>query len=89
MNVMTDIMENHHECIDGTGFTGKTEKDLSLEVRMACICDAFDGWSVIRPHFGDRDVSPPAVIHRMKTEKAGQFDERLLNLFEETILKRP
>ena len=80
-------MSNHHECLDGSGFQGKTEADLSDEVKIVCICDAFDGWSVKRPHFGDRDVSPPAVIDRMRHEKAGQFDEKLLNLFENIVAK--
>lgn len=85
LQMMMDIMENHHEMLDGTGFFGKTAKDLSREVRMVCICDAFDGWSVKREHFGNRDLSPAAVIERMETEKAGQFDENLLSLFKKKL----
>jgi len=81
MQILLDIMENHHETLDGTGFFGKKRGDLDLIVRMACICDAFDGWSVHRPHFGVRDISPDAVIGRMETEKKGQFDAELLSLF--------
>jgi polar amino acid transport system substrate-binding protein len=85
--LMINIMTNHHEHLDGTGFQGKTKDDLAIEVQMTCICDAFDGWSVQRPHFGDRDVSPSAVIHRMKHEKAGQFNQELLDLFETIVTK--
>lgn len=83
LTLMIDIMENHHEAMDGSGFLGKTGEQLSREVKMACICDAFDGWSIKRPHFNDRDVSPAGVIHRMETEKTGQFDPDLLDLFKQ------
>jgi len=81
--LLVDIMNNHHEHCNGTGYHGKTANDLSQEVRMACICDAFDGYSVYRPHYGDRDTSPQAVIERMDIEKSGQFDHKILQLFKE------
>lgn len=87
LRLMIDIMENHHETMDGKGFLGKSGEQLSTEVRMACICDAFDGWSTARPHFHERDISAKGVIHRMKTEKAGQFDEYLLKKFETIVVK--
>jgi polar amino acid transport system substrate-binding protein len=87
LKLMLDIMENHHETMDGQGFLGKTGNQLSREVRMACICDAFDGWSVKRPHFGDRDVSPSAVVMRMEIEKAGQFDQGLLEHFKKVVIQ--
>lgn len=86
LKLLIDIMGNHHECINGTGYQGKTANDLTTEIRMACICDAFDGYSVFRPHFGDRDISPTAVIKRMEIEKAGQFDPAILKQFKETVL---
>lgn len=89
LRAMIDIMENHHEHCNGTGYMGKTTSDLSEIVRMACICDAFDGYSVYRPHFGDRDVSPSAVINRMEVEKAGQFDPHILSIFKELQLSCP
>jgi putative two-component system response regulator len=76
------IMENHHEALDGSGLFKKTAPELDLIDRISCICDSFDGWSVKRPHFGDRDISPHGVITRMEDEKAGQFDPDLLTLFK-------
>jgi HD-GYP domain-containing protein (c-di-GMP phosphodiesterase class II) len=78
-----DITLYHHETLDKKGPLEIDAGILSQEVRMACICDAFDGWSVSRPHFDDRDISPAAVIHRMETEKAGQFDPDILQIFKE------
>jgi HD-GYP domain-containing protein (c-di-GMP phosphodiesterase class II) len=85
LKMMIDIMNNHHENCDGSGYLGKTTKDLSTEVLMACICDAFDGYSVHRPHFQNRDISSKAVIQRMTIEKAGQFDNQILKSFEEIL----
>jgi len=42
LKTMLDIMENHHEHCDGSGYLGKTGDNLSQEVRMACICDALN-----------------------------------------------
>lgn len=87
LTLLIDIMENHHETLNGVGFLGKTEGELSKNVRIACICDAFDGWSVYRPHFKDRDLSAASVIKRMEFEKTGQFDADLLTLFKELKTK--
>tara|TARA_B100001750_G_C15442447_1_gene564323 strand:+ start:432 stop:1079 length:648 start_codon:yes stop_codon:yes gene_type:complete len=87
LRLLCDIMANHHESMDGSGYIGKDAAELSREVRMACICDAFDGWSVRRAGFDpDRDLSPKGVIHRMETEKTGQFDREILKSFKEMKL---
>ncbi len=83
LRLCNDITLHHHETLDKKGPLGIDANTLSQEVRMVCICDAFDGWSVSRPHFDDRDISPSAVIHRMETEKAGQFDSDILQIFKE------
>lgn len=79
------IMENHHEALDGSGLFGKHDDQIDLISRMSCICDSFDGWSVERPHFGDRDISIKSVLNRMKVEKSGQFDSELLKQFEKML----
>lgn len=83
LKLCCDITLYHHETLDKKGPLRIDANILSQEVRMVCICDAFDGWSVSRPHFEDRDISPAAVIHRMETKKAGQFDPDILQIFKE------
>jgi HD-GYP domain-containing protein (c-di-GMP phosphodiesterase class II) len=83
LKLCCDITLYHHETLNKKGPLGIDANILSQEVRMVCICDAFDGWSVSRPHFEDRDISPAAVIHRMETKKAGQFDPDILQIFKE------
>jgi HD-GYP domain-containing protein (c-di-GMP phosphodiesterase class II) len=82
-DLMLDIMVNHHEQMDGGGYLGLKSDQLSMPVRLAAIVEAFDGWSIPRPHFGERDVSPDAVLNRMRTEKAGMFDRELFEKFAE------
>ena len=86
LNLMTDIMLNHHENMDGSGYLGKEASQLSTPVRLVSIVEAFDGYSIARPHFGDRDLSPAGVIERMRTQKTGQYDPELLEAFASSKL---
>ncbi|MBU6234614.1 MAG: HD domain-containing protein [Alphaproteobacteria bacterium] len=81
LDLVRDLALNHHEAMDGSGWLGRKGNQLSLEARMLCICDAFDGYSVWRPHYGNRDITPAGVIQRMAVEKAGQFDPDILKVF--------
>jgi HD-GYP domain-containing protein (c-di-GMP phosphodiesterase class II) len=81
LDLMRDLMAHHHEAMDGSGWMGLTGDQLSFEARMLCVCDAFDGYSTWRPHFGARDISAQGVLHRMGVEKAGQFDPDILAVF--------
>ncbi len=78
-----DIILNHHEQMDGGGTHGLEADKISIPVRLAAIVEAFDGWSVTRPHFGDRDVSVVSVLNRMRTEKMHMFDPDLFDVFEQ------
>lgn len=80
-NLMTDVMLNHHEQMDGKGYRALSAGQISLPVRLAAIVEAFDGWSIPRPHFGDRDITPPGVLKRMREEKSGFFDKDLFEAF--------
>ena len=84
IGLMKDIMLYHHEHMDGSGHFGLTGDQLSLPVRLACIIESFDGYSIPRYHFGDRDTSTPAVLERMRTEKGESwYDMELLEAFAE------
>lgn len=87
-DLMVEIMLNHHEQMDGEGYRGLKESQLSAPVRLASIVEAFDGWSIRRPHFGARDVSVPGVLKRMREEKgSGFFDMELFEAFAEMKMK--
>lgn len=83
-DLMLDIMRYHHEQIDGQGTLGIAGKNLSAPVRLAAIVEAYDGWRIWRPHYGDRDISPPGVLKRMREEKGAEiFDMDLFESFAE------
>jgi HD-GYP domain-containing protein (c-di-GMP phosphodiesterase class II) len=82
-NLMTDIMMNHHEQMDGKGYHGLAAAQISQPVRLAAIVEAFDGWSIHRPHFGGRNITIPGVLKRIRDEKSGFFDMALFEAFAE------
>ncbi len=85
LSLMTDLAENHHECMDGSGPLKKEAYTLTPPVRLVAIIEAFDGYCIKRAHFpANRDTSPTGAIAHM-TAKTGQFDQDLLKQFKEFI----
>jgi len=83
-DLMRDIMLYHHEQMDGNGTQGIAAAKLSAPVRLAAIVEAYDGWRIWRPHYGERDISIPGVLKRMREEKGAEiFDMALFESFAE------
>lgn len=83
-DLMIDIMRYHHEQMDGEGTHSIDAADLSAPVRLCAIIEAYDGWRIWRPHFADRDISPPGVLKRIREEKGDEiFDMELFEAFAE------
>lgn len=85
-----DIMKHHHEHMDGTGHHGLKAEHLSLPVRLASIVESYDGYTIPRAHFGDRDISPAAVIDKMRSEDgkgAAIYDMELFDAFARVKLE--
>ncbi len=81
-DLMINIMAHHHEQMDGEGTHGIAGDALSLPVRLAAIIEAYDGWRIWRPHYGERDISPVGVLTRMREEKGADiFDMALFESF--------
>lgn len=82
-DLMIEIMRYHHEQMDGNGTHGLPGEQLSTPVRLAAIVEAYDGYRIWRPHFADRDISPPSVLKRMREEKGeALYDMDLFRAFE-------
>lgn len=87
-DLMIDVMRYHHEQMDGNGTHGIPGDKLSSPVRLAAIVEAYDGWRIWRPHYGDRDISPAGVIKRMREEKGADiFDMELFEAFADMKTK--
>lgn len=85
--LMIDVMAYHHEHMDGSGEHGLCGDKLSAPVRLTAIVEAYDGYRIWRPHFGDRDISPAGVLDKMRGEKGADiYDMDLLNAFAEMKL---
>ena len=83
-DLIIDIMRYHHEQMDGNGTHNIPANELSPPVRLVAITEAYDGWRIWRPHYGDRDISPPGVLKRMREEKGAEiFDMELFEAFAE------
>jgi putative two-component system response regulator len=83
LRLMCDLMLNHHEMLDGSGYLGKTADDLTQEVQMLCICDAMDGWKIPHPHKTSEELDPNYILtHKMMD---GRFNKTLLKKFKKVI----
>ncbi len=88
-DLMSEIMANHHEQMDGQGTHEVPGDQLSMPVRLSAIIEAYDGWRIWRPHYEDRDITPAGVLNRMRKEKAHMFDMDLFEAFAEMRLSEP
>lgn len=84
IHLMKDIMVNHHERMDGKGEHGLPPEQISMPVRLACIVEDFDGRSRRRSgkEWETRDLSPPTVLERMRSEPGKGPDMFDMTLFE-------
>jgi HD-GYP domain-containing protein (c-di-GMP phosphodiesterase class II) len=81
--VALDVCLNHHERVDGAGYPGrKREMQLSLEAKMASICDVYDAITSYRPY--NEAWQPTAGLSEMFGSD-GQFDAALLSHFIRSV----
>jgi diguanylate cyclase (GGDEF)-like protein len=75
-----DILENHHECWDGTGYPrGLKGEEIPLAARIIAIVDAYHAMISDRPY---RPAMPADKAKRVLRNGAGtQFDPLLVDIF--------
>ena len=80
---MLDVVLNHHERVDGTGYPARLPADrLSQLARMGAICDVYDAITSNRPYKAGWD--PAESIARMAGWK-GHFDPDLFSAFVQSL----
>jgi HD-GYP domain-containing protein (c-di-GMP phosphodiesterase class II) len=81
--VALDVCLHHHERVDGAGYPSRmSDARLSLEAKMAAICDVYDAITSYRPY--NEAWTPPAGLSEMFSA-TGQFDPSLLSHFIRSI----
>ncbi len=79
LSIITDICQYHHERCDGSGYSGK--KELPMYVNIVAICDVFDSL------FSDRiyrdGFSAEKSMELIENGACGGFDERLVKFMAE------
>ncbi len=74
-----DIVESHHERMDGSGYPHSLKEDeIPCESRILAICDVFDALTSHRQYRGEMTFNE--ALQLMKSEE-GQFDPEFLNVF--------
>ncbi len=78
--VVRDVVQNHHERLDGTGYPRRCRGvQLTVASRIAAIVNAFDSRTTDRPY--RPAVLPFDVLQSMITRGAGMYDRSLLEAF--------
>lgn len=83
-DLIIEIQVKHHAQMNGQGPNNTPAEAMSKPIRLAAIVEAYDGWRIFRPHYGDRDISIKGVLDRMREEKGAEiFDMDLFEAFAE------
>jgi HD-GYP domain-containing protein (c-di-GMP phosphodiesterase class II) len=70
IHVLRNIVEFHHEAIDGTGYPdGKAGDDIPLEARIIAVADVFDALTSARPY---KEAWPNEKAFALLRELAGK-----------------
>ncbi len=78
---------HHHERMDGKGYPRQLSGDeIPLQSKIISIADAYDAMTSHRAYRGDMSLSE--VIAEFKRNAGSQFDEEILKVFIDQILKQ-
>ena len=79
--IIRDICLYHHERIDGSGYEGKT--DIPLYVQLVSVCDVFDALHSDRIY--RRGYSVEKSLGMIKDRACGGFSETVVGFLEQVV----
>src|SRR5205085_9957420 len=83
MQFTIDVVRHHHERYDGTGYPERLAGDaIPLAARFVALADTYDALRL--RHSYRPGLSHSEAVKTMAHNSPGQFDPRLLNLFEQS-----
>ncbi len=78
------IVRYHHERINGNGYPlGLTEREIPRSAQIAGICDVYCALAIDRS--GRKALPEDMILHVMKEEMKGSFNERFLDVLESIV----
>ncbi|MBN2222055.1 MAG: HD domain-containing protein [Vallitaleaceae bacterium] len=81
---MGDIIEQHHERIDGSGYPkGLKDEEIRIEAKIIGIVDSFDAMTSDRAY--RRGLSRDEALHELEIHKGSWYDSQLVDLFAQII----
>jgi putative two-component system response regulator len=84
LELAATIAWTHHERIDGRGYPrGLAGDAIPLEGRIVAVADAFDALTSDRPYRRARSITD--AVETILTNRATQFDSRLVDLFADGV----
>jgi HD-GYP domain-containing protein (c-di-GMP phosphodiesterase class II) len=81
MRTISNIVLNHHERWDGTGYPrGIKGEEIPLVSRIITVADAFDAMISVRSY--REQMSPKEALEELKACAGTQFDPKIVEIFE-------
>lgn len=79
-----DIIEQHHERLDGSGYPyGLKGDEILLEAKIIAVADTYDAMTTDRPY--KKGVSPEIALNELKRLSGIHYDEKVVSVFEEIL----
>ncbi|MDF2840094.1 MAG: hypothetical protein K0Q99_866 [Clostridia bacterium] len=81
LEVSRDILLQHHERIDGTGYPlGLNDEKIDIKSKILAVADAYDAMTNSRPYRKD-GLSMEQAICQLEHCRGSQFDENIVDTF--------
>jgi len=81
---VADIVLQHHERIDGTGYPGKLRgREISLHARIVAVADTFD--AIISPRVYHLGKPSHIALREIKKHRGTRFDSVVVDALEEML----
>lgn len=82
--LVLQLVESHHERIDGSGYPhGRVATELPLEVRILAVADVFDALTADRPY--RRAVSAFDALSELSAQAGSGLDERCVGALRQVL----
>jgi HD-GYP domain-containing protein (c-di-GMP phosphodiesterase class II) len=86
MNNISEIIEQHHERLNGTGYPKGLKGDqILVEAKIIAIVDSFDAMISERPY--KKGIPIKKVIEELKSLRDIYYDKNIVDIFEQILIE--